>query len=112
LNVNKWDSSGFTRRIVEGMELLRAERCVLLEFPERDLKQWTIRVEGQLAGFIDRWGNGRFWVRPMGGGVVDYSSGGMDELKSAFARLEDAVAAVEFRKMVQDRCGVCDGMRQ
>jgi hypothetical protein len=102
--VNKWDSSGFTRRIVEGIELLRAERCVLLEFPDRDLRQWTIRVDGHLAGFIDQWGNGRFWVRPMGGG--------MDELKSAFARLEDAVAAVEFAKMVHDRCGVCDGMRQ
>jgi hypothetical protein len=108
--MNNRDLKGFD--LLESLELLCAKRCVLLEFRERDLRQWMINVNGDVAGFIDQWGNGRFWVRSKCGGVVDYMSGGMDEQKLAFSHLEDAVAAVEFGKIVRDRCGVRDGMRQ
>jgi hypothetical protein len=68
--MNARDSRGFNLiDIAEGVEFLRAERCVLCEYPERDLRQWMINVNGQVAGFVDQWGNGRFWVRSMGGGV-------------------------------------------
>jgi hypothetical protein len=111
--MNRGDSSGFNiRKIAEGMEILRAERFVLIEYPERDLKQWIVNVDGRVAGFVDQWSNGRFWVRSMGRGVVDYTSGGMDEPTVAFSSLEEAVASVEFRTMIHASCGVCDGTRQ
>jgi hypothetical protein len=116
--MNSRDSSGFNiREIAESMELLRAERCVLLEFPDRDLRQWMIHVHGYLAGFVDRWGGGPFWA--LAGVAPKLASANLDEALAAvvpptvaFARLEHAVTAVEFAKMVHDRCGVCEGMRQ
>jgi hypothetical protein len=58
--MNAGDSRGF-ERIVQDMELLRAQRGALAEYPARDLRQWTIRVDGHLAGFVDQWGGSGFW---------------------------------------------------
>ena len=116
--MNKRDSRGFNPSdIAEGVEILRAERCVLLEFPERDLKQWMIHVAGHLAGFVDQWRGGRFWpliaVQPkLDFADIEEALAARPEPKWAFAQLEHAVTTVEFAKMVHDCCGVCEGMRQ
>jgi hypothetical protein len=111
--MNGQDSSGSNiRDIAERMELLRAERCVLLEFPDRDLRQWMIHARGDLAGFVDQWGGGRFYAIAVVAPKLASNLEGTVPPTVAFAHLEHAVTAVEFAKMVHDCCGVCKGMRQ
>jgi hypothetical protein len=107
--MNAQDSSGF--------ELLRDQRVTLIEYPTRDLRQWMIRVDGNLAGFVDQWGGGQFWALAAVAPKLAFAN--LEEALEAvvpptlaFAHLEHAVAAVEFAKMVHDRCGVCEAVRQ
>jgi hypothetical protein len=94
--MNKRDSSGFDP------EFERTQRCSLIEYPRRDLREWIVRLAGGIAGFVHQWGNSRFWAL-----ITNEPT-----LTAAYTNLEQAVRTVEFAHLVRDVCGICGGVRQ
>jgi hypothetical protein len=104
--MNKWDSSGFSCSW-EDLELLRAQRYSLLEFPRRDLRAWTVWLADGGIGFVHQWGNSRFEAL-----VTDATLIADTTLIAAYANLEPAVSAVEFAESLRAVSGICGGVRQ
>jgi hypothetical protein len=85
-------------------EIIRRDGFVLLEYPCRDLREWMVGT-GRDVGFIHQYGGGRFRVL--------FPSDLLPEQPTlAFTRLDDAMRAVEFAKVVQNTSGICNGVKQ
>jgi hypothetical protein len=98
--MNGRDSRGFW------METLEIDQeIILLEYPARDLREWMMVGTRQTMGFIHQYGPGRFQV-------MFPSTRLLDEPAFAFTRLDQAMRAVEFARVVQAASGICSGVQQ
>jgi hypothetical protein len=104
--MNGWDSRGFSMETLEvDQEIIRDDGVVLLEYPRRDLREWMVAGTRRTMAFIHQYGRGRFRV-------LFPNSLLPDEPPLAFARLDDAMRAVEFARTVEAVSGVCNGVKQ
>jgi hypothetical protein len=102
--MNTRDSCGFSTESHEiYLEIVRSDGFVLLEFPTRDLREWVIGIGGR-DGAVQQYAGARFRVQ--------FPINQPGEPAFAFARLDDAMRAVEFAKMVHTACGISGGVQQ
>jgi len=75
---------------------------MLIGFPSRDLREWVVHDSlGGIIGFVDQEGNSRFWM-PNGDAISTV----------AYAKLEEAVRAVEIAEFIRCVSGVRSGLLQ
>jgi len=96
--MNTRDSSGFD---LGALEIERAQRCVLIAIPGRDLREWIIRHRGEVVGFVDQEGGGGFKALAIDAAVI-----------ADFSDLEHAVRCVELAELLRNSSGICCGMFQ
>jgi hypothetical protein len=98
--MNSRDSRGFD--IEFELEFVQSQRCLLIGYPSRDLREWVVRgVGGHLFGFVHQEGNSRFrllnddaiWV-------------------AAYANLDQAVRTVEIADFIRCVSGITSGFLQ
>jgi hypothetical protein len=101
--MNNADSWGFNLEAMEiDWEIARAERCVLIAIPGRDLREWVIRHRGDIVGYVDQEGGGRFKALDIDAAVI-----------ADFSNLEHAVRSVELADLIRrNSSGICCGMFQ
>jgi hypothetical protein len=104
--MNTRDSSGFSMENLEiDPDVIRRDEIVFLEYPAHDLREWMIVGTRGTMELIHQYDRGRFQV-------LFPSTRLTDEPGLAFTRLENAMRAIEFARVVQAATGICSGMRQ
>jgi hypothetical protein len=93
--MNRRDSSGFDQQFE------RPDRFWLNVFPRRDLREWAVRLDSRIVGFVYQEGNSRFKALSTDTTFI-----------GAYANLERALQAAEMAEFIRVACSIRSGLLQ